>query len=111
MSLRYFKAYGRVQRVMFRQTVMRAAIKRGLTAAAENLKVPDRDQVLFLLEGDNSKINEIVDFMRSGEELNSWHARVDRLEELDSGPPMSEFKVTTANVDNFNWSPNVEFYI
>lgn len=93
------------------QTVMRAAIRRDLTAAAENLKVPDRDQVLFFLQGDNDKINEIVDFMRSGKELNSWHARVERLEELEDGPPLESFKVNTANVDSFNWSQNVEFYI
>merc|ERR1712137_950014 len=81
-NVRYFKVWGQVQGVMFRQTVMRAAMKRNLRAAASNLKVPQKDQVEFLLEGDESKMEEILSAMREGKKLNSWGAQVDRLEEL-----------------------------
>jgi len=39
---RFFIAFGRVQQVMFRQTLMRAAIRRGLEAAASNSKISVR---------------------------------------------------------------------
>lgn len=59
MTLRYFQAIGKVQNVMFRQTLIRAAAKRGLQAGATNSK-KNRNEVLFTLNGDDSKINEIV---------------------------------------------------
>ena len=90
---------------------MRAAAKRGLRAAATNLRVPKNDQVEFLLEGENVAIEEIIHFMRSGAPLNNWGAKVDRLEELTSGMAFEEHRVTTANVDDFKWNPNVEFFI
>jgi hypothetical protein len=37
MASRYFIAIGKVQGVMFRQTIMRGAMKRGIKAGATNL--------------------------------------------------------------------------
>ena len=91
---------------------MRAAQKRGLQAAATNLKVPNRDQVEFVLIGDNEKIEEIISYMKSGAPLNSWKAQVDELKELTTPTiAFAQHQVSTANVDSFNWSPNVTFYI
>lgn len=53
---------------------MRAAEKRGLQAGATNLS--DRKTISFTLTGENDKIEEIVTFMRKGEKLNSWGAKV-----------------------------------
>ena len=88
-------------------------MKRNLRAAASNLKVPQKDQVEFLLEGDESKMEEILSAMREGKKLNSWGAQVDRLEELakEDAMQLEDHKVTTDNVDGFNWSKNVEFFI
>lgn len=49
--------------------------------------------------------------MKSGKDLNSWGAHVDKLEELSSGIAFEDHQVNTDNVDNFNWSPNVTFYL
>lgn len=45
---RYFQAVGKVQQVMFRQTLMRAAQRLGLRAGATNLK-HQSDTVRFTL--------------------------------------------------------------
>lgn len=58
---RYFKANGRVQRVMFRQTLIRAAQHRGLVAGASNTR-DNTNEVTFTLSGDNAKIEEILKF-------------------------------------------------
>ena len=58
---RYFKANGRVQRVMFRQTLIRAAQRRGLMAGASNTR-GNTNEVTFTLSGDNAKIEEILQF-------------------------------------------------
>lgn len=134
---RFFIAFGRVQQVMFRQTLMRAAIRRGLEAAASNSKISvriiissqqqrlltcqsasslQRDKVVFYLKGDDSKIVEIVDFLRAGKEMNNWGARVTRLDEITADeaardPERARYQVTTSNVDDRQWDPNVEFYI
>lgn len=62
-TTRYFKGYGQVQRVMFRQTFIRAAQRRGLVAGASNTK-NNTNEVTFTLSGDNNKIEEILQFFR-----------------------------------------------
>jgi len=89
---------------------MRACINRGLTAGASN-DGTNRSRVTFTIEGANDKIDEIVNYMKTGKPLNSWGARVDRVIELDKGLSIDEHQVTTKNVDQFNWKKNVEFYI
>eukprot|EP01122_Echinamoeba_exundans_P014742 TRINITY_DN6732_c0_g1_i1.p2 TRINITY_DN6732_c0_g1~~TRINITY_DN6732_c0_g1_i1.p2 ORF type:complete len:100 (+),score=16.53 TRINITY_DN6732_c0_g1_i1:23-301(+) len=80
-ALRYFTVKGRVQQVMFRQTLIRAALKRNLRGGATNSK-RDRNEVTFTLEGDGSKIDEIVNFMKTGKPPNSWGAQVEKKHEL-----------------------------
>ena len=113
---------------------MRGAQKRGLEAGASNAK-HDRHMVELTLQcaaGDGPvELEEMVDFLRSGRQLNSWGARVELLEELPHGRPISEcalplfftlsfflswcvcrrHKVHTGNVDNFQWNSNVEMYL
>eukprot|EP01006_Ploeotia_vitrea_P056183 TRINITY_DN68073_c7_g3_i1.p2 TRINITY_DN68073_c7_g3~~TRINITY_DN68073_c7_g3_i1.p2 ORF type:complete len:113 (-),score=17.21 TRINITY_DN68073_c7_g3_i1:647-985(-) len=107
---RYFVAKGKVQNVMFRQTLMRAALKRGLVAGATNSKT-DKRRVDFTLIGDTAPIAEIIDFMSAGKALNSWGARAESVVENDTGMAVDEHTVSTFNVDNFKWKQNVEFYI
>ncbi len=106
----YFRVLGRVQGVMFRQTFIRAAQKRGLTGAATNL--PD-GSVSCYLSGSEEQINEILDGLRSGREINSWGARVEQLIPLPPGKGLAfdKHQVTTANVDAFNWSPDVKMHL
>lgn len=68
---RYFKGHGQVQRVMFRQTIIRAAQRRGLVAGASNSK-SDINEVTFTLSGDNNKIEEILQFFRE-KRINAHH--------------------------------------
>ena len=109
MACRYFKAIGNVQGVMVRQTIMRGAMKRGLKAGATNLS--NTHEVDIMLEGDDSKIQEIVDFIRSGKNINDWDAKIDELKEIESGNSIEDYEVTTENVDSFNWSTDVNFYL
>jgi acylphosphatase len=110
MSLRYFTAIGKVQQVMFRQTLIRAAQKRSLRAGASNDK-QDKELVHFTMSGDNAKIDEMIAFMRSGKELNSWGAKAREVHEHNTGKALEAHKVTTENVDQFNWAKEVTFYI
>lgn len=116
---------------------MRGAQKRGLEAGASNAK-HDRHMVELTLQcaagDDTAELEEMVDFLRSGRQLNSWGARVEQLEELPHGRPISEcdlllhhtllfltlascvcvcrrHEVHTGNVDNFQWNSNVEMYL
>jgi len=94
---------------MFRQTIMRGAMKRGLKSGATNLE--NKTEVDFMLEGDEAKINEMVDFIKSGQDINDWGAKIDELKELDSDNSIDDYDVTTENVDSFKWSTNVNFYL
>lgn len=105
-----FLVKGKVQGIMFRQTVIRGAEKRALKAGATN-DPGDRSIVRFTLEGEEKMIQEIVDFMTAGNKLNSWGAQVDSLEELTPSYDIHVHEVTTENVDGFNWSKGVEFYL
>jgi acylphosphatase len=109
-SQRYFRVEGKVQGVMFRQTFIRAAQKRGLTGAATNL--PDGSVSCFL-SGSEAEIKELLNGLQSGQEINSWGAKVEQLIVLtpESGQAFDKQQVTTANVDSYNWSPDVEMYL
>jgi len=49
-----------------------------LQAGATNLQ-SDKNTVIFTLKGDGEKIQEIVSFMQTKKNLNSWGARVEDL--------------------------------
>jgi acylphosphatase len=95
---------------MFRQTVIRAALARGLVAGATNVRT-DRGRVDVSLRGDRGKIRELVDGLRSGKRLNSWGARCTSVEEMASGRDPLEHEVNTANVDDIEWVQGVSFYL
>jgi hypothetical protein len=95
---------------MFRQTLMRAAQREGLEAGATNVR-SDKSLVHFTLIGEQRKIDRIVHFMRSGQALNSWGATVTSLEPIANPESLDHYQVTTANVDNRDWNPNVTMYL
>lgn len=108
--MNYYKVIGNVQGVMFRQTLIRGALKRGLQAGATNLS---DGSVSFVLNGEESQIEEIILFLKSGKVINSWKAQVEQLLVLpeEDGILFEDHQVTTDNVDNFNWSEGVEMYL
>jgi len=67
--------------------------------------------VAFALSGDNAKIQEIVDFLKAGNRLNSWGAKVNKLQESNKGNKIEEYDVNTDNVDSFKWRGDVEMYL
>ena len=106
----HFRAEGRVQGVMFRQTLIRAAQERNLRAAASNM--PD-GSVCFLLNGDPDRIEEIATGLISGREINSWGAHVEKLSPLPENEriPFEKHQVTTDNVDGFHWRTDIEMFL
>jgi acylphosphatase len=106
----YLVVHGRVQDVMFRQTIMRAAIARGLVAGVTNVRT-DRTRVDISLKGDQAKIQEIIDGLKSGKQLNSWGARCDTTEIVRTGKEPLEHEVNTGNVDDIEWVKGVKFYL
>jgi acylphosphatase len=102
--------HGKVQNVMFRQTIMRAAMKRGVVAGATNVK-SDRTRVDIALDGDPAKIQEMVTGLQSGKQLNSWGAHCTSVEVVEDGKPPLQHEVNTSNVDNIKWKKGVKFYL
>ena len=110
LSKVYCYVIGRVQNVMFRQTIMRGALKRGLECGATNNKENTR-RVDISLKGNKEKIDEMLDIIKSGKELNSWGAYVDKLTICDHGIDPINHEINTSNVDNFNWNQDIDFYL
>ena len=106
----YIDAHGIVQNVMFRQTIIRAAQKLGLEAGATNNN-SNKSSCNITLKGSENKINELISKIKDTKILNSWGAQVSSLQLLPKGIPIDKHSVTTANVDDFNWKSDVEFYI
>jgi acylphosphatase len=94
---------------MFRQTVIRGAHRRELKAGATNL--PGGTEVAITLDGDDASIDEMVETARKLQTLNSWGASIKTLTELESGGDIEEHQVTTENVDDFSWNPNVDMFL
>ena len=104
------KVIGKVQNIMFRQTLIRGLIKRSLVGGATNHK-ENGDQVTFTISGDPSLIIELIEDLESGKKLNSWGAQVKSLEKFEHVIPIEDHEVTTENVDQIKWSTGVEFYL
>jgi len=94
---------------MFRQTFIRAAIHRGLHAGATNTS--NHDIVTFTIEGKDDAVKDFVNQIETLTELNSWGAHTDTVTELSDVVPFTEHQVTTENVDEFEWSPGVAFFL
>eukprot|EP00747_Dinoflagellata_sp_TGD_P031481 gnl/TRDRNA2_/TRDRNA2_135306_c0_seq1.p1 gnl/TRDRNA2_/TRDRNA2_135306_c0~~gnl/TRDRNA2_/TRDRNA2_135306_c0_seq1.p1 ORF type:complete len:203 (+),score=29.65 gnl/TRDRNA2_/TRDRNA2_135306_c0_seq1:137-745(+) len=107
---RYFVVRGKVQNVMFRQTIIRAMQSRGISGGGTNHS-EDRNRVDLTFMGEQHKVNEIVNALREGKQLNNWGAQADSLQEFESGIKIEDHQVNTTNVDQFSWNPNVTMYI
>lgn len=109
---RCFEVRGKVQNVMFRQTLIRATLKRGLVGGASNDRA-DKQLVRVTLRGDDERIDELVALLRSGTALNDWGAKAARVDEVEraQGKALDAHQVTTDNVDTKNWNPNVTMFI
>jgi len=105
-----FYVIGNVQGVMFRQTFIHAAIKRKLKGGASNDAI-NQTLVHCSLIGEESIIEEMLSRLREGKPINTWNAYVSELHLYDHFIELSEHQVTTDNVNQFNWSRNVEFYL
>jgi acylphosphatase len=121
---RSYRAYGRVQQVMFRQTVIRAMAKRNLVGGATNRKDGSAavDITIAVVMSEESEQDEevkddtiiiqgFVDLLKRTKPLNNWGARVDSIVPLPTIIPYKKHQATTDNVDAFNWNPDVEMYI
>jgi len=95
---------------MFRQTFIRGALKRKLQGGASN-DTQDPNRVHCTLVGDETVVDDMMDRLQTGHPINSWNARVEALHIYNHFIDLSEHQVTTNNVNRFNWSPNVEFYL
>ncbi|KAG9402035.1 hypothetical protein AC1031_007730 [Aphanomyces cochlioides] len=106
----FVRVRGNVQKVMFRQTLIRAMIKRGIVGGASNNR-QQKDLVDITFEGEEDAIGQLVQALKTTKPLNSWGAQVEKLEIRDSGISMEDHQVTTENVDNRSWNPNVVMYL
>lgn len=105
-----FEVFGKVQGIMFRQTLMRSCHRRGIAAGATNDST-NKDRVTFSLDCEEDKIISLCRDLLELEELNSWGAKALSLNELDIFIHFEEHQVTTKNVDDFKWTEGVEFFL
>lgn len=106
----YLVVKGKVQHVVFRQAVMRAAIKRNVVAGATNDE-SDPDRVEISLQGPKDKVQEIVDGLKSGKPLNSFGAHCTSVEILSNGKDPLEHETNTAKFDMTRRDGSCEFYL
>lgn len=109
-TTKYYEVGGNVQNVMFRQTFIRGAQKRGLKAGATN-DSRDMERVFFILQGEEAQVDQYVDFLKDKKVINSWGATIEKMTQIEKEEPLSGFQITTENVDQFNWNPDVEMYV
>ncbi|KAI9910892.1 hypothetical protein PsorP6_011122 [Peronosclerospora sorghi] len=109
---RWLEVRGKVQNVMFRQTVIRAMQKRGLEGGATN-DSHDKNLVQMTLRGDPERIQDLIAVLREGKPINDWGAQPTSVEDVSSeqGMTLEAHQVTTANVDKHKWNPNVKMFI
>lgn len=104
-----FLVHGKVQGIMFRQTFVRALLKRGLLGGATNNK-SNQNEVSCSVKGDGDIIKELKEQLLSLESLNSWGAKVEEIVACEY-IPYENCEVTTENVNSKKWTPGVEFYL
>lgn len=109
---RCFEVRGKVQNVMFRQTLIRAMLSRELSGGASNDR-GDKTLVRLTLRGPAATVDELMALVASGKELNSWGAKARSVKEVDAarGRRLETHQVTTDTVDEHRWNPNVAFFI
>ena len=105
-----FEVFGKVQGIMFRQTLMRSCHRREISAGATN-DSNNRDRVTFSLDCEEAKIHSLCKDLIELDRLNTWGANATKLNELNTFILLSEHQVTTDNVDDFKWTEGVEFFL
>ncbi|RHY66429.1 hypothetical protein DYB30_004719 [Aphanomyces astaci] len=84
MARTYVRVQGNVQKVMFRQTLIRAMVKRGISGGASNNR-QQKDLVDITMDGNADEVEALVEALRTTKPLNSWGAEVVTLAVLTSG--------------------------
>ena len=105
-----FYVTGKVQGVMFRQTFIRGSLKRKIKGGVTN-DAKNHHMVHCSLAGDASAVDELMNKLREGKPINSWNAQVEELHLHDYFIEFSDHQVNTGNVDDYDWSPDVAFYL
>ena len=105
-----FYVTGNVQNVMFRQTFIRGSLKRKIKGGVTN-DSKNHHLAHCSLEGEESVVDEMINKLREGKPINSWNAQVEELHLYNHFIEFSDHQVNTDNVDNYNWSPGVDFYL
>lgn len=105
-----FYVTGNVQGVMFRQTFIRGSLKRKIKGGVTN-DSKDHHLVHCSLAGEKLAINEMLNKLRERKPINSWNAQVDELHLYDHFIEFSDHQVNTDNIDDYNWSSDVDFYL
>lgn len=113
---------GKVQKVMFRQTIIRAMLKHNIRGGASNCK-ECKSHVYMTISGEENCQRSFLEALVPGKAINSWGALPHTIVKLPDPkyliPKEMEarlhdwqlHKVTTANVDSFSWNTNVTMFI
>jgi len=111
VMVKSFQVIGKVQGIMFRQTFIRACLNRKIHGGATNDSL-NRNLVTCSVESsDPEAVDKLITDLKKLERLNSWGAHVESLEVLDNTLAIEDHEVTTENVDNYSWTPGVEFFL
>jgi hypothetical protein len=94
---------------MFRQTFIKACLKREINAGATNCW--NSEDVLITLDGPEKIIFELLERLNSNSAINSWNATPIETIELEEVIPVNELEVTCTNVNDFSWTPGVKMYL
>ena len=105
-----FCVYGKVQGVMFRRTFCLGANKRKLIGGATNDR-EDRSRVICTLKGEQNEIDLFIEQLRKLDLLNSWGAKVERVETLSEVLELDCHDVTTETVGDRPWNNDIKYYI
>lgn len=105
-----FYVIGKVQAVMFRKTFCFGAQKRGIAAGATNDKI-EKDRVLCSLRGERELIIKFLAELQELETLNSWGAKVHRVEEIEEFHAIEIHEITSLSLDKSKLSKEIEFYL
>ena len=105
-----YRATGKVQKVMFRQTLIRLLLKQGMQGGATNQK---DGTVVFTVVGTCQQQECIKNRLENGKRLNDWNALPNNIQVLNEfSIPWKDHQVTTENVDVYKkWNTNVIMYI
>lgn len=111
----YFEAYGVVQGVHFRQTIVRSCKLKNITAGVSNDKT-NPNKVSCFFSGNKQAIDEFYKLIISTHPLNSRGADIEKTQNLNLPESsnslfLESFDIHTKNIDSYFWDSKVEIYI